>query len=470
MQAARTIFFLTIAFLLALTGCMPQPAAQPVTPTTIDPAANPPVIESVEILQSSDPHEILVIARATLPNTCLRLGEPTIERQGGLFTVNLPAVLVENQSCQSAALSQERVIRLPADAISSGQYAVLVNGALSSFRAGAPAPSATPVTDMASFPGETQPTATPPAEAPEPTATPPAEPTPTTQPPVREPAPTATPTAAPLALAVGEDPAECSNRAALHSILTVPDGTPFEPGATFTRTWLVLNAGSCTWGDGYKLIFAGGDPLGAPFEIPLPKAAPRQLVQVSVTLTAPIPPMKYESLWAFETPQGYRFGLGSPAVTPLSAKITVAARPAGVPSGLDCGALRLSDMEQEVLERINATRAEFGLYPLELVEDVSRVALKHSLEMACYDRWVHHGRDGMLYNVRLQRDGILFATSNEILYAGNGGPKGALDWWMDSKIHRPIVLTSEYTQIGIGYVYYGRNPYKQRITVDFIRP
>lgn len=434
-----------------------------------DPAALTPQVQSIEVLQSNEPPEILVLVRAALTNTCLRLGEPAIERQGVQFTVSLPAILAGEQSCQPAALSQERVIRLPADALPPGNYIVLVNGALGSFRVAAAAPSDIPAPSDA-----TAETAAPTPEAGGPTPTPPGpapSPTPSAPPPpAREPIPMPTPTAAPLALAAGDDPAECSNRAALHSVLTVPDGTPLEPGAKFTKTWLVLNAGTCPWGDGYKLIFAGGDPLGAPAAIPLPKAGPRQVVQVSVEMTAPVPPQKYESLWAFETPQGYRFGLDSPGVTPLSAKIRVAARPAGVPSGLDCGALRLPDEEQQVLEGLNATRAQYGLYPLELVEEISQVALKHSLEMACYNRWVHHGRDGMLYNVRLQRDGILFATSNEILYAGNGGPSGAIKWWMESDIHRPIVLTSEYTQIGIAYVYYERFPYKQRITVDFIRP
>ncbi len=90
--------------------------------------------------------------------------------------------------------------------------------------------------------------------------------------------------------------------------------------------------------------------------------------------------------------------------------------------------------------------------------------------MACYDRASHYGVDGMLYNVRLQRDGILFVTSNEIIYSGNGGPKGAVKWWMNSPIHKPIVLSDEYAQVGIGFVYYEGNPYKQRITVNFIRP
>jgi uncharacterized protein YkwD len=282
--------------------------------------------------------------------------------------------------------------------------------------------------------------------------------------------PIPTPTATFVPIPNGEDRASCVNKAAFYGTLTIPDGTPFSPSSKFQKTWLVMNVGSCTWGSGYNLVFVGGDPLGAQQKIPLPKASPRQVVQITVDMTAPVAPQGYESNWAIESPDGYLFGLGNPPVIPLAAKISVVALPIGVPSGLDCGALRQRDMEEQVLEEINNTRASYGLYPFVLVEDISQVALKHSLEMACYDRESHRGRDGMLYNVRLQRDGILFSTSNEIIYSGNGGPKGSIQWWMHSPIHKPIVLTNKYTQVGIGFVYYDKNPYKQRITVDFILP
>jgi uncharacterized protein YkwD len=288
--------------------------------------------------------------------------------------------------------------------------------------------------------------------------------------PTLAPPPSPTPTATPLALGVGSDPASCVNKAAFYADLTIPNGTPFAAGAKFTKTWLVMNVGSCTWGPGYQLVFAGGDPLGAPQKLPLPAARPKQVVQVSVDMTAPEAPQGYESNWAFQSPDGYLFGTGNPGVIPLTVKVVVVARPVGLPSGLDCGAVRLTDMEKQVLDEINKTRASFGLYPYQLAENISQTALNHSLEMACYNREDHHGRDGMLYNVRLQRDGIAFATSNEMIYSGNGGPAGAVDWWMHSHIHRPITLSTQYTVVGIGFVYYDKNPYKMRITVDLIHP
>lgn len=456
-----------IVLLMVAAGCGRRAAPSPTAAPTPDPSTAVVAVRSVDVVQSDNPRQVLLIVQAALPNTCLRVGEAAVERQGRVFTVNLAAEIAAGQPCQNISISQDRIVRLPADELPPGSYLALVNGRLANFQI---LQNASPGGQS----GQDQPAPTATADtAPPPTPTPALEPTPSPTPtaiPEPEVAPSPTPTTAPLVLPSGQDTAGCTSKAAFYGTLTVPDGTPFEPGARFTKTWLVMNVGSCTWGPGYQLIFAGGNPLGAPESLPLPPARPRQVVQVSVEMTAPDAPQAYDSLWAFQTPEGYRFGLGNPPVTPLSAKIVVATRPAGVASDLDCGALRLRDLEQQVLEQINATRAGYNLYPLELNEEISEVALQHSLEMACYDRTSHHGRDGMLYNVRLQRAGIQFETSNEILYAGNGGPSGAITWWMGSSIHKPIVLTTRYTQIGIGYVYYDRNPYKQRITVDFIRP
>jgi len=40
--------------------------------------------------------------------------------------------------------------------------------------------------------------------------------------------------------------------------LTIPDGTSLEPGTTFTKTWSVMNAGTCPWRGGYRLVFSRG--------------------------------------------------------------------------------------------------------------------------------------------------------------------------------------------------------------------
>jgi hypothetical protein len=73
------------------------------------------------------------------------------------------------------------------------------------------------------------------------------------------------------------------------SDLTAPDGAVFAPGATFTKTWRLMNNGTCAWTQAYNLVFAGGDSMGAPLSVKLPaEVPPGQMVDVSVNLTAPI--------------------------------------------------------------------------------------------------------------------------------------------------------------------------------------
>ena len=46
---------------------------------------------------------------------------------------------------------------------------------------------------------------------------------------------------------------------------TISDGTVFEPGETFKKTWTLRNEGDCDWTTSYKLKFIEGQPDGRSF-------------------------------------------------------------------------------------------------------------------------------------------------------------------------------------------------------------
>ncbi|HET9588795.1 MAG TPA: NBR1-Ig-like domain-containing protein, partial [Anaerolineales bacterium] len=72
------------------------------------------------------------------------------------------------------------------------------------------------------------------------------------------------------------------------SDLTAPDGAAYAPGAAFTKTWRLMNIGTCTWSTVYNLVWVGGDSIGAPLSVKLPvDVPPGQMVDVSINLTAP---------------------------------------------------------------------------------------------------------------------------------------------------------------------------------------
>ncbi|RPI94937.1 MAG: hypothetical protein EHM40_04795 [Chloroflexi bacterium] len=108
------------------------------------------------------------------------------------------------------------------------------------------------------------------------------------------------------------------------SDLTAPDGSAFAPGAAFTKTWRVMNAGTCTWTTSYNLVWVGGDVLGAPLSVRLPvEVAPGQMVDVSVNLTAPTTSGHYKGLFKISNAAGTQFGIGDSAGDPFWADINV---------------------------------------------------------------------------------------------------------------------------------------------------
>ena len=108
------------------------------------------------------------------------------------------------------------------------------------------------------------------------------------------------------------------------SDLTAPDGAAFAPGAAFTKTWRLMNIGTCPWTTSYNLVWAGGDSIGAPLSVQLPvDVPPGQMVDVSVALTAPTTIGHYKGLFKISNASGAQFGIGELASDPFWVDINV---------------------------------------------------------------------------------------------------------------------------------------------------
>jgi hypothetical protein len=106
--------------------------------------------------------------------------------------------------------------------------------------------------------------------------------------------------------------------------VTIPDGTEFGAGATFTKTWRIQNVGTCTWTTAYDLVFVSGSAMNAPAVIPLTaNVAPGQTVDLSVTMKAPDTSGDYTGFWMLRNQNDARFGVGANAATSLWVKIKV---------------------------------------------------------------------------------------------------------------------------------------------------
>ena len=136
-----------------------------------------------------------------------------------------------------------------------------------------------------------------------PTEIPAATETPTQTPPTTTPTPTTLPSPTPELLSP-----DCLPNAAFVADVTIPDGTQFSPGETFTKTWRVRSTGCAGWPAGTQLMFVSGDQLGGPEVVAVPESEPSVEVELSVKLTAPTEPGTYTSNWQLRGPDATFFG------------------------------------------------------------------------------------------------------------------------------------------------------------------
>jgi hypothetical protein len=90
--------------------------------------------------------------------------------------------------------------------------------------------------------------------------------------------------------------------------VNVQDDTSMSPGQDFVKTWKVKNSGSCPWGAGYKLVYAGyADDMSGQFQPLTGVVQPGQEVEVSVQFKAPDAADQYLSAWQMSNPSGVTF-------------------------------------------------------------------------------------------------------------------------------------------------------------------
>ncbi len=128
-----------------------------------------------------------------------------------------------------------------------------------------------------------------------------------------------------------------------------------------------------------------------------------------------------------------------------SASLSATALTSELPSGT---------VQRQLFDRINAIRAEHGLPAFKYSLKLEIAAQTHVMDMQRNDLRSHRGSDGSMYYERLVAAGYKTAdrwgTANETIGWGNNLDR-QVTWWMNSTVHRNIILSSRYTEIGIGY-------------------
>ncbi len=129
-------------------------------------------------------------------------------------------------------------------------------------------------------------------------------------------------------------PANCSLAAEYVADITIPDDTKVSPGETFTKTWQIMNSGTCTWGTGYTIFFVSGDNLSAPTDVSMTRGVEvpgGTMINVSISLTAPTETGTYRADFKFKDANGKIFGTGGNGAGTVYVQIVVA-QPTATPT------------------------------------------------------------------------------------------------------------------------------------------
>lgn len=90
--------------------------------------------------------------------------------------------------------------------------------------------------------------------------------------------------------------------------VTIPDGTVLDPNESFTKTWRLKNAGTCSWTSSYAVVFSSGDSMSGPATQALTgNVNPGQTMDISVDLKAPATSGDYTGYWKLRNAAGTTF-------------------------------------------------------------------------------------------------------------------------------------------------------------------
>lgn len=112
----------------------------------------------------------------------------------------------------------------------------------------------------------------------------------------------------------------------------------------------------------------------------------------------------------------------------------------------------VTQYEQEVIRLVNEIRVQNGLSALTYNWELSRVARYKSQDMVD-NRYFSHTSPTYGTPFQMIRSFELsYRSAGENIAYGQRTPQAVVNAWMNSSGHRANILSSSYTQIGVGYV------------------
>jgi len=90
---------------------------------------------------------------------------------------------------------------------------------------------------------------------------------------------------------------------------TIPDGSVYQSGDTFTKTWVIRNNGTCDWTTDYRFVFEEGDQMNGLSSMKLDHVVePGDTYSFEIDLTAPASNGNYTGVWRIKSDDGDNLG------------------------------------------------------------------------------------------------------------------------------------------------------------------
>jgi len=111
-----------------------------------------------------------------------------------------------------------------------------------------------------------------------------------------------------------------------------------------------------------------------------------------------------------------------------------------------------ADIQQEVLNLVNAEREQVGADRLVLNSQLNQAAQRHALDLVRQGRLSHTGSDGSTMQTRIEATDYRWSSIGENVAMGQSSPEAVMRSWMGSRGHRQNILNPSFSDLGVGYV------------------
>lgn len=118
--------------------------------------------------------------------------------------------------------------------------------------------------------------------------------------------------------------------------------------------------------------------------------------------------------------------------------------------------------QKQIYDISNVMRARYNLEPLEWDQQVSEVALAHSIDMFETEDFSHTSEKYGELADRLDAGEVFYQIAGENIAANYADAPAVMEGWLNSKGHRETLLNESFTHIGVGV-------YKKHYTQNFIQ-